>query len=228
MNALRKDEAITWAEEESAPSLRVHAFVPRSYANGPGARAVIWVQGCTLGCPGCFNLEARSPYAGEVVEVERLASRIAALAGGIEGVTVTGGEPLQQAAPVMALLRRLREETNLGAILLTGYTWNEVSLMPFAADLSGCVDLLLAGPYVRAEHLGSGLRGSRNKTVHHYTDRYRGVDLEAVPDTEVTLSPSREATHSGINPVAAPEGLFSRPNSRPGARKQFRWVLPKS
>ena len=34
---------------------RIHAFEPRSRANGPGARFVVWFQGCTLGCPGCFN-----------------------------------------------------------------------------------------------------------------------------------------------------------------------------
>ena len=36
-------------------TLRLHAFLPRSRANGPGWRSVVWVQGCSLGCPGCFN-----------------------------------------------------------------------------------------------------------------------------------------------------------------------------
>ena len=36
-------------------AIRVHAVEPRSRANGPGARFVVWFQGCTLGCAGCFN-----------------------------------------------------------------------------------------------------------------------------------------------------------------------------
>ena len=36
-------------------SAAIHAIEPRSRANGPGARFVVWLQGCTLGCPGCFN-----------------------------------------------------------------------------------------------------------------------------------------------------------------------------
>ena len=33
----------------------VHAIMPASRANGPGLRCVVFVQGCNLNCPGCFN-----------------------------------------------------------------------------------------------------------------------------------------------------------------------------
>ena len=33
----------------------LHAFIPASRANGPGLRAVIYFQGCSLNCPGCWN-----------------------------------------------------------------------------------------------------------------------------------------------------------------------------
>ena len=35
--------------------LNIATTMTRSRANGPGVRAVIWVQGCTIGCPGCYN-----------------------------------------------------------------------------------------------------------------------------------------------------------------------------
>ena len=41
----------------------VHGFVPVSRANGPGRRAVLWFQGCTLNCPGCWN-QASHPFEG--------------------------------------------------------------------------------------------------------------------------------------------------------------------
>jgi len=33
----------------------VHSMLPRSTANGPGERAVVWFQGCDLRCSGCWN-----------------------------------------------------------------------------------------------------------------------------------------------------------------------------
>jgi anaerobic ribonucleoside-triphosphate reductase activating protein len=83
---------------------RVHAVEPRSQANGPGVRFVVWSQGCTLGCPGCFNPGTHpvtAAGAGEWPPGE-LAAAAAAQAGCIEGVTLTGGEPLQQPAAVAA------------------------------------------------------------------------------------------------------------------------------
>ena len=63
--------------------LRLHAFLPRSRANGPGVRAVIWVQGCSLGCPGCFNPQTHAFSGGEVVTVEELFERIVGLGAGV-------------------------------------------------------------------------------------------------------------------------------------------------
>jgi anaerobic ribonucleoside-triphosphate reductase activating protein len=75
----------------SEQSLRIHDFLPASRANGPGWRAVIWVQGCSLNCPGCFNPETHAPTGGESVPVDALVRRIVALAEpSIEGVS--GGE----------------------------------------------------------------------------------------------------------------------------------------
>jgi hypothetical protein len=110
-------------------NLRSHGFLPHSRANGPGPRAVIWVQGCSLGCPGCFNPETHSLDGGEVVAVDDLFQRIIALGDSIEGLTISGGEPLQQRAAVTELLRRLKSETNLSVVLFTGFTWEEVTKM---------------------------------------------------------------------------------------------------
>jgi len=33
----------------------LHSFVPATRANGPGLRSVVFFQGCSLHCPGCWN-----------------------------------------------------------------------------------------------------------------------------------------------------------------------------
>jgi len=57
-------------------TLQIHKFLSHSRANGPGVRAVLWVQGCTLGCQGCFNSAMLPKEGGELVPVEGLLKRI--------------------------------------------------------------------------------------------------------------------------------------------------------
>jgi anaerobic ribonucleoside-triphosphate reductase activating protein len=114
----------------AAPAeLRIHHFLPLSYTNGPGARAVIWVQGCSLGCPGCFNPETHPTRGGEQLSIDTLFDRITALGNTIEGITLSGGEPLQQRPAVTHLLRRIRLETPLSTLLFSGFTWEEIQRM---------------------------------------------------------------------------------------------------
>jgi len=187
-------------DARDAGALRVHDFMPRSRANGPGPRAVLWLQGCSLGCPGCFNPDTHPHDAGLWVPVDELFARLAALAPGVEGVTFSGGEPLEQARPLRALLERLRRETRLSVILFTGYSWPEVGATPDRAAVLPSLDVLIAGRYDSAQRLARGLQGSEKKTTHFLTDRYSDADLEAVPAAEMAIGPGGEVLVSGMDP----------------------------
>ncbi len=133
--------------------------------------------------------------------MDELVERLIALGDSIEGVTLSGGEPLQQFAPVLALLRRLRQNTDLSTLLFTGYTWPTVRSMPRAGELLACLDVVIAGPYRPAQRLGAGLRGSSNQTVHLLTGRYQTSDLEAAPSAEVVITEKGELLLSGVDPL---------------------------
>jgi anaerobic ribonucleoside-triphosphate reductase activating protein len=181
--------------------LRVYQFLPRSRANGPGMRAVLWVQGCSLGCPGCFNPDTHAFVGGESVPVHDLFQRLVEFRTSIEGLTISGGEPLQQRRALLALLRRVRWETPLSVVLFTGYTWEEVQRMPEAEALLSCMDVLITGRYDASQHLARDLRGSANKTVHLLTDRYTMADVQAVPLAEIIIAETGDIMVSGIDPV---------------------------
>jgi anaerobic ribonucleoside-triphosphate reductase activating protein len=181
--------------------LRVHHFLPHSRANGPGVRAVLWVQGCTLACPGCFNPDTHAWTEGEQVPVTALLQRMVALSASIEGLTISGGEPLQQRRALLALLRRVRQETPLSVVLFTGYTWAEVQRMPDAEALLSYVDILITGRYDASQRLARDLCGSANKTVHVLTERYTLAEVQAVPLAEVIITEAGEVIVSGIDPV---------------------------
>jgi anaerobic ribonucleoside-triphosphate reductase activating protein len=179
--------------------MRLHAFVPYSRANGPGIRAVLWVQGCSLGCPGCYNPETHPAGDGSLIPVDSLFAWIARLADTIEGISVSGGEPLQQRPALIELLRRVRNETRLSVLVFTGYTWEEVQRMQGADELLGGIDVLIAGRYDQRRRLAHALRGSANKTVHYLTKRYTQDEIGSTPTTEVIIRPDGEAVTTGID-----------------------------
>lgn len=188
----------------SADSLQIHEFVPESYVNGPGRRSVVWTQGCSLGCPGCFNPKTHSFVGGRLVQVDELFEQILALADHVEGITLIGGEPMQQQNGVRALLRRIQSETDLSVVLFTGFTWDELQSCPNSDDWNSLVDVLIAGRYDARQHLARGLRGSPNKTMHFFSDRYQAKDFDQVPTAEVILNADGDVVLTGIDPMLWP------------------------
>jgi anaerobic ribonucleoside-triphosphate reductase activating protein len=175
--------------------LRVHATEPRSRANGPGSRFVVWVQGCTLGCPGCFN-PATHAAGGREIDVDALADELRH----VDGLTVSGGEPLQQAAAVAELLAHARSR-GLSTLVFSGYTVDEIRELPDGPAVLANLDVLIDGRYVAGERLGAGLRGSANQRIQLLTSRYTLAEVEATPVAEVRISPTGEVVLTGVDPL---------------------------
>jgi anaerobic ribonucleoside-triphosphate reductase activating protein len=177
---------------------RVHAVLPRSVANGPGQRFTIWSQGCELACPGCFNPETHGSAGGAVRTVGELVDAVLAEVPGIEGVTLTGGEPLEQPGAVAAFCAQVAARADVGVIVLTGFTRAEIEADPARAGAVAAVDLVVAGRYNRRRRVAGGLRGSANKVYWDRTGRYRPGELAAVPELEVTLGVDGTVTVTGM------------------------------
>jgi anaerobic ribonucleoside-triphosphate reductase activating protein len=137
---------------------------------------------------------------------DELAARILTLRPDIEGVTISGGEPLQQWDAVVDLLARVRGASDLSVVLLTGYTLSEIRRRGGSEILLGLVDVLIAGRYVARQRLARGLRGSSNKNTHLLTARYNMEDLEEVPEAELIIGPDGTLTATGVDPLVLPSG----------------------
>lgn len=161
---------------------------------------MIWVQGCSLGCPGCFNPSTHAFSGGYQLSPDALFDQISAL-DGIEGITVSGGEPLQQAPSLLPFLQRVRTETHLSVLLFSGYDWHDIRRRRSAVLLLDYVDVLLAGRFQMRRRLARGLLGSSNKTVHFLTSRYDHSSLASIPEAEVLLEPDGTVLLSGIDPL---------------------------
>ena len=170
--------------------LNVALVVPRTSVEGPGWRTAIWVQGCPLRCPGCCNPEMQAFAPRQAIAAQALAD--AALAAGVEGVTVLGGEPFTQARPLAAVAGRVRA-AGLSVMVFSGYTLEELHDLPDAQALLTVTDLLVDGRYVEAERTTRRrFMGSDNQRLHHLTERHRG-DPRLGGDNHVELRLDRGA-----------------------------------
>ena len=145
----------------------------------------MWVQGCPLACHGCWNPEMWTFERRHMQAVDDLAATILATEG-IEGVTVTGGEPFAQARALSVLAKRVRA-AGISVFVFTGYNLNELA-RPEDRALLEETDILVSGRYVE-DQCASGLpwRGSSNQKVHFLTDRYSPCDMQEVADIEFHL-----------------------------------------
>ncbi|WP_103110456.1 4Fe-4S single cluster domain-containing protein [Brevibacillus reuszeri] len=126
--------------------LRVHDICPYSRVNGPGVRAVLWVQGCSIGCKGCFNPDTHPENQnGTDYDPKRLGEELGKLA--VDGVTVSGGEPLDQPEPLVAMMQAFRQSHGGTALLYTGYTVDSILRCDRKRKALLQFDAAIAGPY---------------------------------------------------------------------------------
>lgn len=164
--------------------IRAARILEKTRAEGPGLRFCLWVQGCTLRCPGCYAAALQDPEGGFPVEEEPLLRCIRALAPQLEGITLLGGEPFLQAGPLARLAKGARE-AGLSVLCFTGFVYEDL-LAEGDEDrlaLLGQIDVLLDGPYRQAERdFSRPLIGSRNQRYRFLTARYDEAALLACPN----------------------------------------------
>lgn len=175
-------------------TLRVHAQMEASEVNGPGRRAVIWVQGCSLGCAGCWNMESHSGVGGHAVDVRVLVDWVRALwlANVISGLTLSGGEPMEQAAGLAAFLEAMHNSVpELSIGLFSGYAAPELAQGRFRASSSlpvaeraelwqrirGYLDFAVLGRYNHQQPSRRPMVSSRNQRLVLLSDRYTEADF---------------------------------------------------
>ncbi len=167
------------------PFLSIASMWPATRALGPGIRAVVWVQGCCFHCPGCIAPEWIPFESKHLVRPTNLAEQIARIPD-IDGITLSGGEPMLQAAGLAQMLDSLRCLRDLSVICFTGFTLERLQSAPpgpGVPELLKQVDVLIDGAYVATEDDDLGLRGSRNQRFHHLTSRFSGFDFANRPRT---------------------------------------------
>ena len=172
----------------------LHAFVPWSRANGPGLRSVVYFQGCSLNCAGCWN-PATHKFQGNEISATSVTRQFEGAMGSaaLEGVTLSGGEPMQQAMAVAEIIKGIRESVPGASFgMFTGYTEAELDAGGYVTrrntteehrrDLWQCIrrqlDFAIMGRYERTQASGQPLRTSSNQRLHLFSSRYSEADFD--------------------------------------------------
>lgn len=159
--------------------LNVNRIIEKTAAEGPGTRLCIWLQGCSRHCPGCF---ARDTWSFEEREMYTPQEVISMAGEDVEGITILGGEPLEQIAGLLELVR-LAKEKALSVILFTGYKYEEVKQTN--PDILKYIDVLIDGEYVQEKRsFERPLVGSANQNFIFLTDRY---DMDSFPQNRIEV-----------------------------------------
>ena len=134
-------------------------------ANGPGIRTSIFVTGCSLNCKNCFNKEYQNPNFGNPWTQREDALIISYLNDpNIEGLTILGGEPFENAEGLVDLLRKIN--TNKSIWIYSGYTYEYLIKNEKTLELLDLVDVLVDGPFIESmKDLNLYFRGSKNQRI---------------------------------------------------------------
>lgn len=190
--------------------INIAGFYPSASCLGPGVRAILWVQGCTLNCPECINPGMQPLVDKSWFEVTAFADFLCRLQE-IEGISLVGGEPLLQAEAVGGLLRRIKDKSSLSVMLYTGFTLDflknsgKSKFIPILEQ----TDILVDGPYRPELDFAQKWRGSANQKIHFLTDRYKAwqwVENETGRDVEIHLDENDNVIILGI----PPKGFYER------------------
>ncbi|MCO5998481.1 4Fe-4S single cluster domain-containing protein [Actinoallomurus rhizosphaericola] len=167
---------------------------------GPGRRAGIWTQGCTIHCPGCVSRDTWEADPRTAIPVSAVLGWLRSLTG-VDGVTISGGEPFQQPEALRALLLGIRAwaPPEVDVLVYSGYAASRLRRSARTRELLELCDAVVTGPYIeRLNQVDRGLRwrGSSNQQLitvsdlgrKRYGDAERG---EEPPHMQVSVEDNR-------------------------------------
>jgi anaerobic ribonucleoside-triphosphate reductase activating protein len=158
-----------------------------SFIYGPGRRFVIWVQGCSVRCKGCWNKEMWSFKLKKEISISELIESIERNMETIEGITLLGGEPLDQFEEVLKLFEECKNK-DLTTMLFTGYEMAEIEKKEMSPIIE-LTDILITGRYDENKRtMNHQWIGSTNQEIHFLTEQYKNYSKIDANYVEISIN----------------------------------------
>ena len=138
--------------------------------NGTGCRVTLWLPGCTHKCPGCHNAWTANYNIGK--EFDKNAKQLIfneLSKSYIAGITISGGDPLDQPKEILDELGKFLKEVNerfpdKNVWIYTGYYYKDLNDDQLRV-LEYC-DVLVDGPFINSlADPALAFRGSSNQSI---------------------------------------------------------------
>lgn len=167
--------------------LNIYNIEHKNYVNGNGCRYVLWLQGCDLGCVGCWNKPTWSFEDNILKSVDEIFEKIKSLDIQIDGVTFSGGEPFLQAKELSILAQLIKEKTTLDIQIFSGFNKDELTTTE-QLKLLKYTDILIAGRF-------DNTKENNNQTVYILNDKVdiwkfnnENVQIEIDENTDIKIT----------------------------------------
>jgi anaerobic ribonucleoside-triphosphate reductase activating protein len=201
---------------------------------GPGKRIGIWLQGCRIHCKGCVSQDTWSSEPGHDMTVARLMSWCRQVAkDGVDGITISGGEPFDQPAALSALLDAIhfwRQESGLELDILCYSGYPLASLQKKHSKILTKIDALIPEPYIDAQPPELAWRGSANQPLVLQTAlaQKKYADWQNLPLTQQekriqTMTDGKHIWYIGIPARGDMQSLETLAESRGVRFEQVSW-----
>lgn len=150
-----------------------YAIIENEHLYGPGKRLLIFLQGCSLHCKGCINKHLWDFGKGKDITAEELLA--ICKDQNVEGITLHGGEPLDQADGLFEIVNLLKKN-GFSIILFTGY--NKKELKGKQLSVWNKADLIVCGRFIEEKkNLYMQFRGSTNQRIIKHKGPYKGYKV---------------------------------------------------
>ena len=153
---------------------------------GPGNRIGLWLCGCHRECKGCSNPELWEKKQEYEITVPQLLDLIRGIHKkyDIDGFTISGGEPMNQANELSMLVDELKK-ISTDILIYSGYRIEELTNRdPQTQHILDVIAVLIDGAYIEDKNDGSILRGSSNQRIFILNDEVRALYEEYLNKTK--------------------------------------------
>jgi anaerobic ribonucleoside-triphosphate reductase activating protein len=160
--------------------LRILDITAPDINNGNGVRVTLWVAGCKHHCKGCHNQWTWDFEQGKYFDKDIFDKLNNWLSRDyIEGLTISGGDPLCQDNSGLIELKSLiywfrSKFPNKNIWMYTGYVYDDLVKMtdvdaPLRKEIAESVDVLVDGPFIEEQkNFDCPFRGSSNQRILHF------------------------------------------------------------
>lgn len=132
---------------------RIHSMESFGTVDGPGVRFVLFLQGCPLRCLFCHNPDSWQSDAGREMSSDEVVKEVMKYKSYIKngGITISGGEPLQQIDFVIEVFSKLKALGIHTAVDTSGALFNEFTKKVYDRLLEVCDLVLLDLKHINSE-----------------------------------------------------------------------------